>query len=60
MAPEALGTRLKSLREAKGLTKYRLAKLSGVSETYIYRIERGLIKNPRGDTSHSICPAISQ
>ncbi|MBV6343206.1 helix-turn-helix domain-containing protein [Candidatus Magnetobacterium casensis] len=51
---------MKSLREAKGLTKYRLAKLSGVSETYIYRIERGLIKNPRGDTSHSICPAISQ
>lgn len=58
MAPEVLGTRLKSLREAKGLTKYRLAKLSGVSETYIYRIERGLIRNPRGDTSQKIAKGL--
>jgi len=45
-----LASRLKAFREAKGLTKYRLAKLSSISETYIYRLERGEIKNPRRDT----------
>jgi transcriptional regulator with XRE-family HTH domain len=45
-----LATRLKALREGKGLTKYRLAKLSGISEVYIYRLELGQIKNPRRDT----------
>ncbi|HUW44290.1 MAG TPA: LexA family transcriptional regulator [Dehalococcoidia bacterium] len=50
MESNTLAARLKAFREAKGLTKYRLAKISGVSETYIYRIERGLIKNPRRDT----------
>ena len=50
MLLQSLAARLKALREAKGLTKYRLAKVSGVSETYIYRIERGLIENPRRDT----------
>jgi len=47
---ENLGTRLRQLRETKVLTRYRLAKISGVSEAYIYRIERGEIKNPRRDT----------
>jgi len=32
------------------MTKYRLAKLSGISQTYIYRLEMGEIKNPRRDT----------
>jgi transcriptional regulator with XRE-family HTH domain len=47
---ENLGTRLRRIRETKVLTRYRLAKISGVSEAYIYRIERGEIKNPRRDT----------
>ena len=50
MALENLATRLKMLRESKGLTKYRLSKLSGISETYLYRLELGEIKNPRRDT----------
>ena len=45
MSTDNLAIRLKRLRESKGLTKYRLAKLSGVSQTYIYRIERGEIAN---------------
>jgi len=48
--PQSIAARLKALREMKGLTKYRLAKITGVSETYIYRIERGSIANPRRDT----------
>lgn len=50
MTLETLAARLKAFREAKGLTKYRLAKLSGLSETYIYRLELGHPKNPRRDT----------
>ena len=50
MILEDLSVRLKAFREARGLTKYRLAKLSGISQTYIYRIEQGEIKNPRRDT----------
>lgn len=50
MALNDLGTRLRVFREAKGLTKYRLAKITGVSQTCIYRIEKGEIKNPRRDT----------
>lgn len=53
-----LATRLKLFREAKGLTKYRLDKLSGVSQTYIYRIEKGEIKNPRRDTLQSLAKGL--
>jgi len=60
MAPESLANRLKALRQAKGLTKYRLAKLSGISETYIYRLERGLIKNPRRDTLQRIAVGLGE
>jgi transcriptional regulator with XRE-family HTH domain len=56
---ESLAARLKAFREAKGLTKYRLAKISGVSETYLYRIERGLIENPRRDTLQRLAQGLS-
>ena len=55
----SLAARLKAIREAKGMTKYRLAKVSGVSETYIYRIERGLIKNPRRDTLQKLASGLN-
>lgn len=55
----SLGARLKAFREAKGLTKYRLAKMSGVSQTYIYRIERGEIRNPRRDTLQKLAAGLS-
>ena len=47
---ETIGQRIKRIREEKGLTKYRLSKRSGISETYIYHLEAGHIKSPRGDT----------
>ena len=59
MVSESIAARLKALREARGVTKYRLAKLTGVSETYIYRIERGLIENPRRDTLQKLAQGLS-
>ena len=58
MQPQSIAVRLKAFREAKGLTKYRLAKNTGVSETYVYRIERGLIENPRRDTLQKFAQAL--
>jgi len=55
---ESLAARLKTLREGKGLTKYRLAKLSGISETYLYRLELGEIKNPRRDTLQKLAQGL--
>ena len=59
MALPELAARLKALREARGITKYRLAKDTGVSETYIYRIERGLIENPRRDTLQKLAQGLN-
>lgn len=58
MALESLASRLKLIREGKRLTKYRLAKLSGISDTYIYRLERGEIKNPRRDTLQALAKGL--
>lgn len=55
----SLAARLKAIREAKGLTKYRLAKLSGISQTYIYRLELGEIKNPRRDTLQALAQGLN-
>jgi len=56
---ETLAARLKAFREAKGLTKYRLSKLSGISETYIYRLELGFPKNPRRDTLQKLARGLN-
>jgi len=56
----SLAIRLEHFRLAKGLTKYALAKSSvtrtgkHLSQTYIYRIEKGEIKNPRRDTLQAL------
>ena len=58
MKLESLATRLRAFREAKGLTKYRLAKLCGISEAYIYRLELGQIENPRRDTLQALAEGL--
>lgn len=58
MEIQNLATRLKAIRTTKGLTKYRLAKLTGISETYIYRLEQGDIKNPRRDTLQTLAKGL--
>lgn len=41
MTAEEVGKRIKSLREQRGLKKNTLANLSGVSPTYIDKLEKG-------------------
>lgn len=41
--------RLKALREAKNLSQYRLAKLTGVSQAYISKMEREGAKSAGGE-----------
>lgn len=59
MELKSLAARLKTFRQGKGLTKYRLAKLSGISETYLYRLELGEIKNPRRDTLQKLAQGLN-
>lgn len=41
MSPERFGMRLKELRDDRGLTQEKLAKLAGVSRAYLSRLEMG-------------------
>lgn len=52
-----IGKQVKRLRESKGLTKTRLAKLSGVSQSYISDIEAGK-KKPTVEILAKICSAL--
>ncbi len=47
---ESIAAKIKRLREAKGLSKYRLAKLSGIDEAYVGQLESGKIDQPRRAT----------
>ena len=51
---ESFAERLKRIRESKGLTKYRLAKLSGMDIAYVSQLEQGEVKHPRYDTLKSL------
>ncbi len=50
---EILGKRIRSLRQAKGISQERLAELSDLHSTYIGQIERGE-KNPSTDSIYKI------
>jgi transcriptional regulator with XRE-family HTH domain len=47
---ENIAARIKRLREARGLTKYRLAKLSGIDVAYMVQLESGKVDQPRRST----------
>ena len=40
------GTTLRALRLKAGKSRYRLARFSGIDESYLLRLERGERKNP--------------
>ena len=40
-AKKKLGTRIRTLRQQKGLTRVALARTSGIRNTYLIKIERG-------------------
>ena len=46
MTPRGLGTVLRTLREEKGLTQDKVAKLAKVAKPYLSQLENGARKNP--------------
>jgi transcriptional regulator with XRE-family HTH domain len=55
---ETIAQKIKRLREEKGLTKYRLAKLSGLDEAYIGQLESGRIDQPRRSTKAALAKGL--
>lgn len=55
---QALGRRLKQLRELKGKSLSRLAQDAQVSKSYLAKLERGEIENPGLKTLHAIAGAL--
>lgn len=52
-----IGERLKALRKARGLSRNRLAQMSGVSQSYLSDIEAGK-KNPTVEVLNRLCKAL--
>lgn len=51
------GLRLKEVRERIGMSQYRLAKVSGISQSTISDIENGKM-SPSVDTMYRLCSAL--
>jgi transcriptional regulator with XRE-family HTH domain len=52
-----IAKRVKTVRESKGISVYKLAQLSGISSTYLYEIELGK-KQPTVEIISRICNAL--
>lgn len=52
-----IAKRVKTVRENKGITVYKLAQISGISSTYLYEIELGK-KQPTVEIISRICDAL--
>lgn len=53
-----LKDKLKTIREEKGMTKYRLSQITGLNESTIMRYENGTIKKISLDNLIKICNAL--
>jgi putative transcriptional regulator len=51
--------RLKQVREARSLSQYELAQLTGMSPQNIQKLEQGRSKGVQFDTLDSLCEALS-
>lgn len=49
--------RLKELRECRGISVYKLSKISEISSTYLHELERGE-KQPTVEKVYQICTAL--
>lgn len=58
MSVSILGQNIKKIREAKGISAYRLAKESGVSGATISQIESGKRQTLKGDSLEKIASAL--
>lgn len=54
-----VGKNIKRIREAKGISAYKLAKLAHVGNTTISEIESGVRKNVKSDTLDKIAEALN-
>ena len=54
-----IGTRIKSLRESKGITQTELAELIGTTKQNIYKYENGIITNIPSDKIELIAQRLS-
>ena len=52
--------KIKTIREEKGMTLEKLAKLAGVSVGYLCHLERGTRKNPSIDVMDNISLALDK
>jgi len=55
---KTVGETIKEIRTQKGITLEQLGYRSGISHTHIWRIEKGLQKNPRYNTLQKIAGAL--
>ena len=53
-----MGKKIKSLRESKGISQYRLAELTGINRSTINRYENGSIQKISFDNLLKICEAL--
>jgi transcriptional regulator with XRE-family HTH domain len=53
-----LAQRLRTLREQRGFTQYSLAKASGLTASYIYKLEDGKARRPSYDTLQKLADAL--
>lgn len=54
----AIRERIKALREKRGWTQNHLAEVSGVPQPTIWRLERGLIRNPKSAVLQRLAQAL--
>lgn len=55
---ETIGAKLKRLRERRGISKSRLARLSGVSRRYIIQIEKGEVQSITLDKARALAEGL--
>lgn len=53
-----VGERIKKIRESKGIKQVWVARQTGLNRTYLYQLERGIIKNPSMETLNKIAKAL--
>lgn len=53
-----IGNKIKEIREAKGISQYRLAQLTGINRSTIKRYEENTIKKISLDNLIKICNAL--
>lgn len=52
--------RIKTIREEKGMTLYKLANLSGISAGYLCHLENGTRNNPSLEVMENIAKALNK